>query len=94
MTLYQVYRWDNDNGPTVSFHGTKKEALAVAKELLKNTTVDGDLEVSRVKFPSKKKDLLRYLNGVDATACMPVDKDIASFEGHDPCEDDAEWAWQ
>mgnify|MGYP003137158374 CR=1 FL=1 len=94
MTLYQVYRWDNDNGPTVSFHGTKKEALAVAKELLETTTIDGDLEVSRVKFPSKKADLLHYLNGVNATACMPVDKHIAIFESPDPSEDDEERSWQ
>tara|TARA_Y100001963_G_C6539014_1_gene334628 strand:+ start:143 stop:427 length:285 start_codon:yes stop_codon:yes gene_type:complete len=94
MTLYQVYRWDNDNGPTVSFHGTKKEALAKAKELRETTTIDGDLEVSRVKFPSKKADLLRYLNEVGAAACMPIDKDIASFEGRNPSEDEDEWSWQ
>ena len=66
----------------------------MAKELLKNTTVDGDLEVSRVKFPSKKADLLRYLNEVNATSCMQVDKDIASFEGRNPSKDEDEWSWQ
>jgi len=94
MTLYQVYRWDNENGPTVSFHGTKKEALDKAKELRETTVIDDDLEVSRVKFPSKKADLLHYLNTVGATACMPIDKDIASFESRDPSEDEDEWSWQ
>jgi|TARA_R110000803_G_scaffold62360_3_gene122701 hypothetical protein len=85
MTIYQVYYWSQAFGTLASFYGTKKDALAFAKEVARVGDVScrglgGTVDVSRVRFPSKKAALLHYLNGVDATMAMPVDKDIASFE--------------
>ena len=83
MTIYQVYYWNEDFGPQVSFYGTKKDALTFAKKTAREVEISGGVEVSRVRFPSKKAAVLHCLNVVEATMTMPVDKDIASFEAPD-----------
>ncbi len=82
MTIYQVYYWNEDFGPNVSFYGTKKEALTFAKDTARGGSAQtgSSVDVSRVQLPSKKAALLFYLNCVEAQANMPVDKDIAEFE--------------
>jgi hypothetical protein len=86
MKIYQVYYWHEYFGPKVSFYGTKKEALTFAKSTAREVDISGNVEVSRVRFPSKKEALLHYLNCVDATSLMPIDKEIASLEGIDDDE--------
>ena len=83
MNIYQVYYWNEDFGPKVSFYGTKKEALTFAQETAREVEISGEVVVSRVRFPSKKAALLHYLNHVEATAALPIDQDIASFEAPD-----------
>lgn len=85
MTIYQVYYWNEDFGPKVSFYGTKKKALTFAKDTAREAAINGTVDVSRVRFPSKKAAILFYLNCTEATMTMPVDKDIAEFE---PPDDD------
>lgn len=83
MTIYQVYYWNHDYGPMTSFYGTKKAALTWAKEVTRAGDLSGEVEVSRVRFPSKKAAAIYYLNYAEASAAMPKDKDIASFEAID-----------
>ena len=86
MTIYQVYYWNEDFGPMVSFYGTKKEALTFAQETAREVEISGEVVVSRVRFPSTKAALLHYLNCAESTSDMPIDKDIASFEAPDDDE--------
>ena len=86
MIIYQVYYWNEDFGPTVSFYGTKKEALTFAKEVTRGGDLSGEVEVSRVQLPSKKAKLLFYLNCAEARSLIPIDKNIASFEAIDDDE--------
>jgi hypothetical protein len=82
MTIYQVYYWNEDFGPNVSFYGTKKEALTFAKDTARGGSAQtgSSVEVSRVRFPSKKSAFLFYLNCVEAQAIVPISEDIAEFE--------------
>lgn len=84
MIIYQVYYWNEDFGPNVTFYGTKKEALTFAKDTARdgNATCGSSVEVSRVRLPSKKADLLFYLGFVEATCGMPRGKYIAEFEAN------------
>ena len=86
MKIYQVYYWNEDFGPGIAFYGTKKDALTFAKETAREGNLSGEVEVSRVRFPSKKAAVLHHLNYVESTMPMPIDKDIASFEGTDDDE--------
>lgn len=86
MIIYQVYYWNEDFGPKVSFYGTKKDALTFAKEIAREGDLSSEVEVSRVRFPSKKAAVLHYLNCAEATMPVPIDKDIASFEALDDDE--------
>tara|TARA_R110000796_G_scaffold242151_1_gene364121 strand:+ start:28 stop:300 length:273 start_codon:yes stop_codon:yes gene_type:complete len=82
MTIYQVYYWNGEFGPNVSFYGTKKEALTFAKETARggSAQIGSSVEVSRVQLPSKKAKLLFYLNCVEAQVIMPTSENIAEFE--------------
>ena len=85
MIIYQVYYWNEYFGPNVTFYGTKKEALTFAKDIARggSATCGSNVEVSRVRLPSRKADLLFYLGCVEAAAHMPRRKYIAEFEASD-----------
>jgi hypothetical protein len=67
MKLYQVYRWDHTDGPTVRFYANKAEATRAAKTFVKETDNDGEIEVSVFELYTKKVGLIFALNCIAAT---------------------------
>ena len=80
MKLYQVYRWENDEGPTVSFYANKAEATRAAKTFVKETDNDGEIEVSVLELPTKKSELIFALNSIDATNAHYSATLVASYD--------------
>ncbi len=80
MKLYQVYRWENDEGPTVSFYANKAEATRAAKTFVKETDNDAAIEVSVLKLPTKKSELIDTLNCIAATRAHYSATLVASYD--------------
>ena len=80
MKLYQVYRWDHNDGPTVRFYANKAEATRAAKTFVKETNNDTAIEVSVFKLPTKKVDLIYALNCIGATDAHYSATLVASYE--------------
>jgi hypothetical protein len=80
MKIYQVYRWEHGEGPTVSFYANKAEATRAAKTFIEETDNDMDIVVSVFELPTKKVGLIRALNLISATSeCHPSTR-VASYE--------------
>ena len=80
MKLYQVYRWEHEEGPTVTFYANKAEATRAAKTFIEETDNDMAIEVSVFELPTKKVGLIRALNLIRATSeCHPTTR-VASYE--------------
>lgn len=80
MKLYQVYRWEHEEGPTVRFYANKAKATRAAKTFVKATDNDMDIEVSVFELPTNKVGLIRALNLISATSqCHPATL-VASYE--------------
>ena len=80
MRIYQVYRWDQSNGPQVRFFRNKAEATKEAKRVAREDDLDDDVEVSVVDIPLNKDGVVRALNRVDAQSVTTPHKVIASYE--------------
>ena len=80
MKLYQVYRWENGEGPTVSFYANKAEATRAAKTYIEETDNDMAIEVSVLELPTKKSELIYALNCIDATTTYYRAEPVASYE--------------
>ena len=80
MRIYQVYRWDNTDGPTVSFYANKAEATRAAKTFIEETDNDDEIEVSVFELPTKKVGLIRALNLISATSGYHHATRVASYE--------------
>lgn len=90
MRIYQVHRWLNSTGPTVTFHRNKAEATKEAKRIARECASDSDVEVSVIDIPLNKDGVVRALNCVDARSVRSPCKVIASYE---PKENDFEVGW-
>jgi hypothetical protein len=80
MRVYQVYRWEHGEGPTVTFYANKAEATRAAKTFIEETDNDMDIEVSVLDLPTKKVGLIRALNGISATSAYYRAEPVASYE--------------
>ena len=83
MKLYQVYRRDHTDGPTVRFYANKAEATRAAKTFVKETDNDGEIEVSVFKLPTKKVDLIYALNCIEATDAHYSATLVASYDSEE-----------
>ena len=83
MKLYQVYRWDHTDGPTVRFYANKAEATRAAKTFVKETNNDTAIEVSVFKLPTKKVDLIYALNCIEATHAHYSATLVASYDSEE-----------
>jgi hypothetical protein len=80
MRIYQVYRWDNSNGPQVRFFRNKAEATKEAKRAARERASDSDVEVSVIDLPLNKAGVVRALNCVQGQYPSVPNKVIASYE--------------
>ena len=83
MKLYQVYRWDHNDGPTVSFYANKAEATRAAKTFVKETDNDAAIEVSVLELPTKKSELIFALNSIAATHAHYSATLVASYDSEE-----------
>ena len=89
MRIYQVYRWDQSNGPQVRFFRNKAEATKEAKRVARESASDSDVEVSVIDIPLNKAGVVRALNCVKGQYPSAPNKVIASYESKGL--DDEEW---
>tara|TARA_Y100000004_G_scaffold179917_1_gene224027 strand:+ start:558 stop:833 length:276 start_codon:yes stop_codon:yes gene_type:complete len=89
MRIYQVYRWDQSNGPQVRFFRNKAEATKEAKRVARESASDSDVEVSVIDIPLNKAGVIRALNCVKGQYPSVPNKVIASYEPKGL--DDEEW---
>ena len=80
MRIYQVYKWDNHMGPSVTFFSNKADATKSAKQWAKQGTIDGDVVVSVLNVSSKKPDIIELLNGIDGNRGFYESTKIMSYE--------------
>ena len=83
MRIYQVYRRDHTDGPTVRFYANKAEATRAAKTFVKETDNDGEIEVSVLELPTKKSELIFALNSIDATDAHYSATLVASYDSEE-----------
>jgi len=80
MKIYQVYRWENGEGPTVSFYANKAEATRAAKTYIEETDNDMAIEVSAFYLYTTRAKLIRALNVINATSAYHDATLVASYE--------------
>ena len=80
MRIYQVYRWCNSEGPLVTFHRNKAEAIKVAKKIARENELDGAIEVSVFDLPLNKDGVVQALNCVHGQNPNTPNELIASYE--------------
>jgi|13_taG_2_1085334.scaffolds.fasta_scaffold283402_1 hypothetical protein len=83
MKIYQVYRWDKTDGPKVTFYANKAEATQAAKTFIKETDIDGEIEVSVLDLPTKKWELIHALNSISATSGYYHATLVASYDSEE-----------
>tara|TARA_Y100000361_G_scaffold144830_1_gene153314 strand:+ start:45 stop:305 length:261 start_codon:yes stop_codon:yes gene_type:complete len=80
MRIYQLYKWDNHMGPSVTFFSNKADATKSAKYWVKQGTMDGDVVVSVLNVSSKKSDIINLLNSIDGNRSSNKATTIMSYE--------------
>ena len=80
MRIYQVYKWDNHMGPSVTFFSNKADDTKSAKHWAKQGTIDGDVVVSVLNVSSKKPDIIKLLNSIDGNEGFHKATTIMSYE--------------
>lgn len=80
MKVYQVYRWENGEGPTVSFYANKAEATRAAKTFIEETDNDVNIEVSAFYLYTQRLKLIDALNCINATSTYYDNTLVASYE--------------
>ena len=83
MKLYQVYRWDHNDGPTVTFYANKAEATQAAKTFVKETDNDGKIEVSKCYLYTTRYPLIETLNNINATSPYYDAEPVASYDSEE-----------
>ena len=80
MRIYQLYKWDNHMGPSVTFFSNKADATKSAKYWCKQGTMDGDVVVSVLNVSLKKPDIIKLLNSIDGNRGFYESTKIMSYE--------------
>lgn len=62
MRIYRLSFWDSEEGHLLEWHASKAAAEKALRRLRREKTESGPIRISAVEFPTRKREILKWLN--------------------------------